>query len=46
MLLLYTVPNYCNHYYIKTKITNLVRTARFWNNLHQVHSKKTYLKAK
>ena len=24
----------------KTQISNLVRTTRFWNNYHQVHSKQ------
>jgi len=31
---------------IKTKISNLVRTTRFWNNLHQVRSKSKDWKAK
>jgi len=31
---------------IKTDISNLVRTTRFWNNLHQVRSKSKDWKAK
>ena len=31
---------------IKTQLSNLVRTMRFWNNPHQKRSKPNYLKAK
>ena len=31
---------------IKTYISNLVRTTRFWNNLHQVRSESKDWKAK
>jgi len=31
---------------MKTYISNLVHTARFWNNLHQVRSKPKYFKGK
>jgi len=30
----------------KTWISNLVRTTRFWNNLHQIRSISKYWKAK
>ena len=30
----------------KVNIKHLVRTTRFWNNLHRVGSKPTYLKSK
>ena len=31
---------------IKTKISNLLHTTHFWNNLHQVHSKSKCWKTK
>ena len=34
------------HCIIKTLISNLVRTTRFWNNLYQVRSKSKYWKDK